>query len=274
MRSPSRHQHVIGTFSGYFRDSDWAAKDHVTDRVVPFSNQQYSVTFGGPIKRDRIHYFGNYEYEREPQTAVYTGPFPAFNTDLSGIRTQNTAGIKTDFQFTPKTHMSARVNGYTQFVPLRGAGGATTHPSGASQWWRTSTQYWDQLTHVLSNNKVNELKGGVYMYDWDIAGLASYNGGPAPNFPGGKYPIISSHTMPKGAVTGAGNSATLGGSPRIQLTGYKHRHGDEPAADYRPAHNSGARRLHDGVRREGPPRRADGRRVPRAQLPLLLVQLL
>ena len=209
-----------GTFSGYFRDAEWAAKDHVTDRVVPFSNQQYSATFGGPIKRDRIHYFGNYEYEREPQTAVYTGPFPAFNTDLSGIRTQNTAGIKTDFQFTPKTHMSARVNGYTQFVPLRGAGGATTHPSGASQWWRTSTQYWDQLTHVLSNNKVNELKGGVYLYDWDIAGLASYKGGPAPNFPGGKYPVISPHTLPNGAVIGGGNSATLGGSPRIQLTGY------------------------------------------------------
>src|SRR5262245_14048576 len=138
-----------GTFSGYFRDSQWAAKDHVTDRVVPFSNQQYSATFGGPMKRDRIHYFGNYEYEREPQTAVYTGPFPAFNTDLRGIRNQNTAGIKTDFQFTPKTHMSARVNGYTQFVPVRGVGGATTHPSGLSQWWRTSPQDWEQLTRVF-----------------------------------------------------------------------------------------------------------------------------
>ncbi|HEY3160854.1 MAG TPA: TonB-dependent receptor [Vicinamibacterales bacterium] len=209
-----------GTFSGYFRDSDWAAKDHAENRVIPFSNQQYSATFGGPIKRDRIHYFGNYEYEREPQTAVYSGPFPQFNVDLHGIRTQSTAGLKTDFQFTPKTHMSARVNGYTQFVPLRGAGGATTHPSGASQWWRTSTQYWDQLTHVLSNNKVNELKGGVYMYDWDIASLASFRGGPTPNFPGGTYPVISSHTLPKGAVLNAGNSATLGGSPRIQLAGY------------------------------------------------------
>jgi hypothetical protein len=43
-----------GTTSGYFRDSDWAAKDHVTDRAIPFSNQQYSATYGGPIRRDRI----------------------------------------------------------------------------------------------------------------------------------------------------------------------------------------------------------------------------
>jgi hypothetical protein len=146
-----------GTLSGYFRDSDWAAKDPVENRVIPFSNQQYSTTYGGPIRRDRIHIFGNYEYEREPQTAVYSGPFPAFNVDLQGTRTQSTGGVKVDFQFTPQTRLSSRVNAYTQFVPLRGAGGATTHPSGASQWWRTSSQYWNQLTQVLSNNKVNEI---------------------------------------------------------------------------------------------------------------------
>jgi hypothetical protein len=60
-----------GTMSGYFRDSDWSADDPVEKRKIPFSNQQYSATYGGPIRRDRIHFFGNYEYEREPQTAVY-----------------------------------------------------------------------------------------------------------------------------------------------------------------------------------------------------------
>ena len=32
--------------------------------------------FGGPIRRDRIHFFANYEYEREPQTLTYTSPYP------------------------------------------------------------------------------------------------------------------------------------------------------------------------------------------------------
>ena len=209
-----------GTLSGYFRDSDWAAKDPVENRVIPFSNQQYSTTYGGPIRRDRIHIFGNYEYEREPQTAVYNGPYAAFNVDLQGTRTQSTGGVKVDFQFTPQTRLSSRVNGYTQFVPLRGAGGATTHPSGASQWWRTSSQYWNQLTQVLSNNKVNEIKAGYYLYDWDITSLGSFRGGPPPNYPGGTYPIVSDHTTPDGSVLGGGKSATLGGTPRIQLSGY------------------------------------------------------
>jgi len=208
-----------GTFSSYFRSSDWAAQDHVENRVIPFSNQQYSGTFGGPIKRDRIHFFGNYEFEREPMTAVYSSPYPAFNTDLHGIRSQHTEGIKADFQFTPQTHMSSRVNSYSQFVPLRGAGGATTHPSGASQWWRTSTQFWNQISQVFGQNKVNEIKAGYYLYDWDIQGLASYKGGVVPDYPGG-YPVLSDHTLPDGAVINGGSSASLGGSPRVAVRGY------------------------------------------------------
>ena len=47
--------------------------------VLPYQNQQLSTTFGGPIVRDRIHYFLNYEFEREPKTYTYTSPFQFFN---------------------------------------------------------------------------------------------------------------------------------------------------------------------------------------------------
>src|SRR5258706_3147061 len=77
-----------GTFSSYFRDSSLNAKDKVLNRVPVYSNQQLSATFGGPINRDRIHYFANYEWEREPQTYVYSGPYPIWNIDLHGVRTQ------------------------------------------------------------------------------------------------------------------------------------------------------------------------------------------
>ena len=73
-----------GTFSGFFRDDKLNAKDHIQNRVLPYSNQQYSGTFGGPIVRDRIHFFGNWEYEREPSTVTFSSPYPAFNLDLHG----------------------------------------------------------------------------------------------------------------------------------------------------------------------------------------------
>ena len=30
---------------------------------------------------DRIHFFGNCSYEREPQTYAYNSPYPSFNVD-------------------------------------------------------------------------------------------------------------------------------------------------------------------------------------------------
>jgi hypothetical protein len=45
---------LSGLFTGAFRDSDWNAEDHVLNRVIPFSNQQFSVAVGGPILRDRL----------------------------------------------------------------------------------------------------------------------------------------------------------------------------------------------------------------------------
>jgi hypothetical protein len=62
-----------GTFGGYFRSSRWNSEDPVLQRVVPYQNQQYSTTFGGPILRDRLHFFANYEYEREPRSSPPRG---------------------------------------------------------------------------------------------------------------------------------------------------------------------------------------------------------
>ena len=73
-----------GSFAGYFRDDSLNAKDKIRDVVLPFQNQQLSGTFGGPIVRDKVHFFANYEYERQPETFFYTTPFEIFNGTASG----------------------------------------------------------------------------------------------------------------------------------------------------------------------------------------------
>ena len=72
-RAPTRQ---AAPSPGYFRDAKFNAKDPVAGVVLPYQNQQISTTFGGPIVKDRIHYFVNYEFEREPQTYVYNTPVP------------------------------------------------------------------------------------------------------------------------------------------------------------------------------------------------------
>jgi hypothetical protein len=41
-----------GSLSGYFRDDRFNAADFIQKRVLPYSDQQASTTFGGPIVRD------------------------------------------------------------------------------------------------------------------------------------------------------------------------------------------------------------------------------
>ncbi|HEY5619829.1 MAG TPA: carboxypeptidase-like regulatory domain-containing protein, partial [Vicinamibacterales bacterium] len=97
-----------GSFGGYFRSSSWNAEDPVLRRVVPYEDQQYSTTFGGPILRDRLHFFGNYEYEREPRTQFANTGFPRFDIALTGTNTVNMGGTRFDYQLSPQNRLMAK----------------------------------------------------------------------------------------------------------------------------------------------------------------------
>src|SRR4030095_9544709 len=85
---------LSGTFGGYFRKSKWNAGDPVLTRVVPFKNQQYSMTAGGPIIKDRLHFFGSYEYEHEPRTTFSLTAWPSFKVGLSGVRSVKLGSVR------------------------------------------------------------------------------------------------------------------------------------------------------------------------------------
>src|SRR5437879_11442901 len=106
-----------GSFSGYFRDSKFNSPDFIQKRVIPYQDQQFSTTFGGPIRKDRIHFFANYEYEREPSTQTYTSAYKSFNQDLSGTRTDPKGGGRADFQFSSKIRLMVRGNVSRLFTP-------------------------------------------------------------------------------------------------------------------------------------------------------------
>ena len=158
-----------GSFAGYFRDDRFKAKDFVTGTVLPYSNQQLSGTFGGPIKRDRLHFFVNYEWEREPQTTVYTTPFPAFNVQLPADRKQKMAGARVDWQLSPQTRLMVRGNYGIEVTP--NSGGGSNHPSNATENKRHNDEIYSTLTQVLGNRALNEIRGGFssfYYYNYSM----------------------------------------------------------------------------------------------------------
>jgi hypothetical protein len=184
-----------GSFGGYFRDDKFNSEDFLTHTVLPYSNQQTSVTFGGPIKRDRVHFFGAYEYEREPKTYTYTSPYAFFNINQEFATRVHKALGRLDYQFTPQSRLNVRVSYYNTI--FYAGGGATSHPSVGGTRERKSPQFAGTFTHVLNTRSVNEIKAGVTTYERLDQPSVRWKGGPFPYHP-----------------VGSGNS------PVIQLPGY------------------------------------------------------
>ena len=172
-----------GSIGGYFRDDKFNAEDFIQQRVLPYSNQQVSTTFGGPIRRDRVHFFAAYEYEREPKTYAYNSPYPAFNIDQEfPTQIHKTLG-RLDYQFTPQTRLSARVSFFRS--EFYNGGGATSHPSAGGTRNRTSPQYHGTFTQVRSSRSVNEIRIGGTNYERLDQPAVRWKGGEFPYHPVG-----------------------------------------------------------------------------------------
>jgi carboxypeptidase family protein/TonB-dependent receptor-like protein len=179
-----------GSFGGYFRHDKFNAEDFIERRVLPYSNQQISLTFGGPIRRDRVHFFGSYGYGREPKTYTYNSPYPSFNIDQEFPTQAHTALGRLDYQFTPQTRLATRVS-YFNNVFYAG-GGATSHPSAGGTRKRVTPQYAATLTQVLGSRAVNEIRAGGTNYERQDAPSVRWKGGDFPYRPvlRGAAPII------------------------------------------------------------------------------------
>jgi hypothetical protein len=187
-----------GTLAGYFRSDRFNASDFIEDRVLPYSNQQMSATYGGPIVRDRVHFFGSYGYEREPQTYAHNSPYPAFNIDLDFTARVHQIMGRLDYQFTPQTRLSARGSVFRR--EFYEGGGAIRHPSFGGPRLSQAPQYFGTLTHVLSDRAVNEIRAGASSFEQQNQ--------PDVNWKGGPFPYRTSPSM-------------MGTGPTIMLRGYQ-----------------------------------------------------
>ncbi len=167
---------LAGSFSGYFRDDSMMAKDHVAGRVLPYSNQQVSGTAGGPIRKDKVHFFANMEYERQPFTTVFSSPFPQFNIDQPGTNTLKTGGGRVDVELSAQSRLAVRYMKYSQYEPNQGTGGATNHPSTAEALARKTDQYFGTFTQVFGGSSTNQIKGGFQAFNWANLSQATWQG--------------------------------------------------------------------------------------------------
>jgi len=152
---------LSGLFRTNFRDSSWNEADPslIPPKVVPIQNQQYSVAVGGPIVIDKLHYFGNFEYERNPLTSIWNTPYPTFNIELTGKTTRKLGGVRLDYQLSPETRVMGKVSRHKTYEPF-GPGASTSHPAQTGTNDERNEEYIGQFTQVLNNRTLNEVRGG------------------------------------------------------------------------------------------------------------------
>jgi hypothetical protein len=189
--SKSGTNSIAGLFRANFRDTRFNAENPALGRVVPISNQQYSSTLGGPLVQDKLHYFGNFEYEREPRSSIWNTPYPAFNIELKGKVTRKIAGIRLDYQLSQSARLMGKVSGQNSYEPF-GGGSATSHPASTIDVDEHNREYLGSFTQVLSNRTVNEIKGGYTHFGFANATLVNWSKHwQAPNGITNGYPRIT-----------------------------------------------------------------------------------
>jgi hypothetical protein len=174
---------IAGSAYGFIRDDKLNAKDVFVNRVLPYENRQLGGTLGGPILRDKVHYFGAFEYETEPRTNVFSpAALPGQVLTLPSDTTRRSWLARGDYQLNQKDHLTVRGN-YSKKQNLEDYS-TTLHPTGGSIGIVDSLTTTGNWSRVISGSLLQEVSLAYYHYHWYFAPMDSAPLTPAYYFPG------------------------------------------------------------------------------------------
>lgn len=131
---------------------------------TPDELNQYSVSVGAPIKKDKTFFFFTADYTMQDRTTFLSPTLPSFlipdgRLDYVGHYRQTLANARVDHKLTPTNTLMLRVNSdrFHDTNPNDAVAG-TSAPSVARRYSRRSMSGQVNLTSVLGGNLVNEAR--------------------------------------------------------------------------------------------------------------------
>ncbi len=170
--TPSGTNSIDGSASFRFRRNDMSSRPFFlapTARKPDTEVNDVTLTLGGPITRDKWHYYGAYEYvDRSLITGnqvITVAPSAAqtlgINLPADGVipahQKVNFVFGKTDYQLSPSNRLSARYFLFKNFSLSNIAGGLTT-PDRATDFTDRMDSASAQLVSTMGGDKLNELR--------------------------------------------------------------------------------------------------------------------
>src|SRR5215217_2985431 len=228
--SKSGTNKLSGSAYGYFRSDKLNSADLVANKVLPYQNQQIGGTLGGPIVKDKVHYFASYEYEREPGT-IFSNPssLPAQSFSIPFKNGQKSFLARVDDQLSSNNRLSFRGSRWDWENPVVLAAGG--HPSASSVQTKDATNVLGTWSNVMAGgNRILEVKGGYNGFHWtnapqdELLGVVEYR---VPGLTFGA-PYNYPQTLNQNNWTG-----------RADLSLHKDKHDIKIGGEYINVHNGG-----------------------------------
>jgi len=146
---------VHGRAYYFHRDEAWDAKNAFATSKAAFEQKQGGGWIGGPIVRDRTHYFASYEATRRDSIATVTSPLAP--GDVKQPFDNNQLLVKLSHQLTANQALTGRVSLDRPTQHNAGVGGIYLPEVGTEN--RTEDlAYLGTLASVLSSRALNELR--------------------------------------------------------------------------------------------------------------------
>jgi hypothetical protein len=153
--------------NSFFNASDPIQKLNGNPNTRPaFADEQYGGTIGGPIRKDKLWYFGSYEGEHQPSTSSTTPLItvglasPTF-TQPSVLKINEYLG-RVDYDRSDKNHFFVRGDDYTQsqsFIP-------GTDPSQSYYSTVSGAGYVFDWNHNINDHLINDVHAGLHYFQF------------------------------------------------------------------------------------------------------------
>lgn len=144
-----------GRLGAFTRSNKLDARSYFARGEAPFSQQWYNGSLGGPLVRDRVHYFGAAERIRQDETAVVTSQLMPGEYKRPS-REMRVLG-KVDVQLGAAQHLMGRYNFNPTKTINSGVGDLNTIERGVTSK-RNRHDVQGTVTTVFSPRVVNELR--------------------------------------------------------------------------------------------------------------------